>query len=423
MKIVIFALGTRGDVQPPCVLGCELKRRGHQVRVCTESRLKYVVDQYQLEYWEIKGDGAGILLQKDVQDSLEKNDFSYPMEKRKQMDLEIPERLEGFYHASKDQDLIISCPLTITEGYCISFKLSIPNVLLILQPNLPTSDIPNMMIFHKNLYFGFLNRLSYRLFDTVYAKYDQKRLENWLKFMDMPPLPWDYLSTYIKADNQVVISAVDKVLMPSRQIPNDYLKDWYMPGFLFPKDINFNPIPQKLVDFLDAKEPPVVFGLGSMKIPNESVLDYVISACKRLRFRLVVLCNWSNYSTLEDSETLIKLDNVDHLWLFPRSKAIIHHGGVGSTGAVLKSGTPSIITHLYADQPYFAQRLEDLGVGIGMSLHTVTEQQIFNALREITINTLYKQNALAISDELNSTDATATSADIVENTYKKYQNK
>eukprot|EP01132_Coremiostelium_polycephalum_P005278 gene5278-6571_t len=428
MKIVIFALGTRGDVQPPCVLGHELKSRGHQVRVVAEQRLKYIVDQYQLDFFEMKGDGAGILVREDVLKKLDEGDYKYALDERLKMDVSMPERLECLNKATEGMDLIISCSLTITEAHYLGLKYNIPNVLLNLQPSMPTKDYPNPMIFLTNFYFGFLNRLSYTLFSFFYGKYDKVRLNHWFKStmgIDSNQLPWDFLN-FVWNDNQVVISVVDPVIFPTKSVPTDYLKDWHVTGFLFPKQINFNPIPEKVLRFMeDTQHPPVVFGLGSMTLSsNQDLLNMVIKVVtQRCNQRLIVISSWSKYKDFQETDKMIMVENVDHGYLFPKSKLIIHHGGVGSTAAVLKSGTPSIVTHLYADQPFFGQRIQDLGVGKSLKLKTLTESQLFTAMYEILSNPLYKQKALEISDIINSTDSSKLSADIIEDTYKKFNNK
>ncbi len=43
-------------------------------------------------------------------------------------------------------------------------------------------------------------------------------------------------------------------------------------------------------------------------------------------------------------------------------KAIVHHGGSGTTAFGLRAGVPSVIVPFFADQPAWGQRLANLGV-------------------------------------------------------------
>jgi UDP:flavonoid glycosyltransferase YjiC (YdhE family) len=47
-KIVIFTSGSRGDVQPYCALGLELASRGCEVTLCTEERVRPLVESFGL---------------------------------------------------------------------------------------------------------------------------------------------------------------------------------------------------------------------------------------------------------------------------------------------------------------------------------------------------------------------------------------
>jgi sterol 3beta-glucosyltransferase len=62
--------------------------------------------------------------------------------------------------------------------------------------------------------------------------------------------------------------------------------------------------------------------------------------------------------------------------------AAVHHGGSGTTGASLRAGIPTIIKPFFGDQFFFAQRVEDLGVGIW--LRKVNTSVFSRALWEVT---------------------------------------
>jgi UDP:flavonoid glycosyltransferase YjiC (YdhE family) len=54
---------------------------------------------------------------------------------------------------------------------------------------------------------------------------------------------------------------------------------------------------------------------------------------------------------------------VSHRWLFPRASAVIHHGGAGTTAAVMRAGVPSAVVWFLGDQPTWGKRIARLGVG------------------------------------------------------------
>jgi hypothetical protein len=55
---------------------------------------------------------------------------------------------------------------------------------------------------------------------------------------------------------------------------------------------------------------------------------------------------------------------VDHVLLFPRVAAVVHHGGSGTTHTALAAGVPQVITPTgVLDQPFWAARVAALGLG------------------------------------------------------------
>src|SRR3989338_5773349 len=74
MKYIIITSGSRGVVQPYCVIGAELIRRGHEVLFCVEKRLEdFVVSEFGLPYFCMPGDPTGLLYEKDAQVMLRDN--------------------------------------------------------------------------------------------------------------------------------------------------------------------------------------------------------------------------------------------------------------------------------------------------------------------------------------------------------------
>jgi sterol 3beta-glucosyltransferase len=61
-------------------------------------------------------------------------------------------------------------------------------------------------------------------------------------------------------------------------------------------------------------------------------------------------------------DNIFVVDEVPHDWLFPQMKAVVHHGGAGTTAAILRAGVPALTIPFMQDQPYWAQRLRQLGV-------------------------------------------------------------
>jgi sterol 3beta-glucosyltransferase len=89
--------------------------------------------------------------------------------------------------------------------------------------------------------------------------------------------------------------------------------------------------------------------------------------------------------------------DVPHEWLFPRMRAIVHHGGAGTTGAALRAGVPSIVVPLGFDQPFWGRRVHALGVGPRpMSRRRLTASWLADAIRTAGGDTVMRARAASL---------------------------
>ncbi len=118
-----------------------------------------------------------------------------------------------------------------------------------------------------------------------------------------------------------------------------------------------------LETFLSSGTPPLVFSLGSVAV-FDSVHFYrdAIQACKDLNERCVILAGDSPLLQESFGPDVFITPYAPHSLLFPRARAVVHHGGIGSTAQGLRAGRPQLITPVFADQFDNAHRLEKLGL-------------------------------------------------------------
>ena len=134
--------------------------------------------------------------------------------------------------------------------------------------------------------------------------------------------------------------------------PESWEKHIDITGYWFLDDLDWQP-PQELVDFLEAGPSPVCISFSSMVADNpEKVANIILQALAKTKQRGVFLTGWNNFDQIDWPDTVFKIKEAPHTWLFPRMAAVIHHGGAGTTGVSLKSGIPSIITPFFFDQPF-----------------------------------------------------------------------
>jgi UDP:flavonoid glycosyltransferase YjiC (YdhE family) len=131
---------------------------------------------------------------------------------------------------------------------------------------------------------------------------------------------------------------------------------------LHPRD--GEPLPEKLERFLDAGPAPVFLGFGSMPDPDPATTtERLLSAIDALGCRALISRGWAGLGETALPGNVMAIDTVSHARLFPRTAAVVHHGGAGTTHTAARAGVPQIVIPHVLDQFYFARRVHELGVG------------------------------------------------------------
>jgi sterol 3beta-glucosyltransferase len=175
--------------------------------------------------------------------------------------------------------------------------------------------------------------------------------------------------------------------------------DWVrVTGYWFLDESDTYTPPADLLAFIEKARSDgkklVYVGFGSIVIDNPAALTQsVVDSVLKADVRCVLSKGWSD--RLEAKETkdaskpeiplpaeIFQIQSAPHDWLFRQMDAAVHHGGSGTTGASLRAGIPTVIKPFFGDQFFFAQRVEDLGVGVW--LKKINTSVFSRALWEVT---------------------------------------
>jgi vancomycin aglycone glucosyltransferase len=138
------------------------------------------------------------------------------------------------------------------------------------------------------------------------------------------------------------------------------------------------PLAPDLEAFLAGGEPPIYFGLGSMRGAQETVREAVESA-RALGKRVVLQRGWADLQLTDDAADCIAIGEVNQQALFRRVAVVVHHGGAGTTTTAAAAGAPQVVLpHMY-DQYYWGSQVERLN--IGLSAKAVTTETLAEALQ------------------------------------------
>ncbi len=153
--------------------------------------------------------------------------------------------------------------------------------------------------------------------------------------------------------------ASDPILSPWR--PTSQLDVVQTGAWILPDP---RPLPANLEAFLDAGPPPVYVGFGSM--PMQGAPDAARTAIEAIRAqgrRALLARGWAELAAIDDRQDCLVIGEVNQQALFRRVVAVMHHGGAGTTTTAAQAGTPQLIVPQVADQPFWARRIAELGIG------------------------------------------------------------
>jgi UDP:flavonoid glycosyltransferase YjiC (YdhE family) len=135
-------------------------------------------------------------------------------------------------------------------------------------------------------------------------------------------------------------------------------------GYWFPEEEpGWTPQPA-LEQFLSAGGPPLYIGFGSMGINLDSEMLRVVEAALELSGLRAVVSSGGHSLLPGGTRHMIFGEEVPHAWLFPRVRAVMHHGGAGTTAEGLRAGVPALIYPGASDQYFWAERIARLGAGL-----------------------------------------------------------
>jgi len=260
---------------------------------------------------------------------------------------------------------------------------------------------------------GFLNRQSYRLVPLISAPYS-KVINEFRQELGLKPRG--------KVINEVrlpdgrstpVLYGYSQHVVPR---PADWPASTQAAGYWFlPPDDSWQP-PADLEAFLQAGPPPVYIGFGSMVgTQPERLADTAVQALRQTGQRGLLATGWGGLQPGDLPDTVFKLESAPHDWLFDRVTAVIHHGGSGTTAAGLRAGKPSLICPFIGDQPFWGERVYQLGAGPKpIRQKQLTVDKLAAAISEMAGNEAMRARATAVGQALHTEDSIANAARFIE---------
>lgn len=422
-RIVLTTFGTLGDLYPYIAIALELQKRGYEVVIATSASENYdtKVESEGIEFypvrphslrWEEDKEWRKLLMDSGQGIEYIINYVFMPHLRASYSD--IMEATEG-------ADLLVTHPLSFA-GSLVAEKRGIPRVSTVLSPSS-----------FQSVYES--SGVSISAYDRAmeWVKKDgyQRQMRWQTRFWSAPvrqlrrelglPSSYDPL-----CEGQ---HSPDLVLALFSQVLGTPQPDWppqtRQTGFAFydgpgPTGLQNKAskgLSPQLMQFLEEGSPPIVFTLGSSAVlaPGNFYWEGA-QAAHQLGYRSVLLMG--SEADRVPSNLLppgaIAVNYAPHSLIFPHSAAIVHHGGVGTTGQALLSGRPMLVVPHNYEQPDNAARVVRLGVARQCDQENFNTSVVMRELDELLHKPSYAANAIEVSHIVKKEDGTRKASDLIE---------
>ncbi|MBT2470003.1 glycosyltransferase family 1 protein [Streptomyces sp. ISL-66] len=399
MRVLIVTAGSWGDVAPYTGLGTRLRSAGHEVTIATHSRFDDAVTARGLGFRPLPLDPREELASAAGQGLARAVSAPVAMARLVGMARQfIPRLTEGVVAAVRQgADVLLSSTLTDPMCSALGEATGLPAIGVYLQPIEPTGAFPPLVTGARS--FGpYGNRLAARAMRTATDRVFAPAVSELRRELGLPaprfggPLGLPHGRTVLHGFSPTVVRR-----------PADWPEAHEVCGYWWPATRpDWRPEP-RLLDFLDAGPPPVFVGFGSFVTADAERLSALVSeALRRAKVRGIVQAGWSGLHA--EGDELLTVQEVPHAWLFPRTAAVVHHAGAGTTAAGLRAGVPAVPVPVQLDQHFWAARLHSLGVsGPPIRYQRLTATRLAAAVSAATrtpaLATRARQLAAALSRE------------------------
>ena len=405
--IVIYALGTGGDIDPMVALGIELLRRGYSVSFLSN-------DYFQPR---IVAAGCEFISVGTIEQYHQGNSVT-AWEPRNHAD-----NFE-YYHAPAFEpafNYVMSLAGTNTLVLALgeengarvaAEKCNIPFIKMILSPNLIFSAysppapmkwaiparIPRFIV-------RFLLRRNRKTRFNVFCRMQHNAA---------------YLATRERLQCPLVFQTESAAILQIGFFP-----EWFgMPAKDWPKNLKLVGFPlqnlasmnsrSELDAFIEQQGAPLIFTSGTGVKDVAELFTEGRKICEQLQVPGVFVGGASGVELLQGSSLCLHLDYIDFEYALAKALAIIHHGGMGTTAQAIKAGVPQLIRPIKYDQPDNADRIYQLGLGTYVMPEKFKAEQVAPMIANMLQKAKSSKALRHYSADVSNSSAIVNACDLIE---------
>lgn len=370
MRVLLATYGSRGDVEPIAALAVELQKIGADVAVCAppDEDFAALVDRVEVSFLPFKKSWRSWATEASTADEkvISVDDFVSGY---------IDATYDTLVRAAQDRDILVVSGMLHFVAQSVAEKAAVPYRFVVFCPSVlepqPWQDAVSEPINKHRASIGL------------------SAIEDAREFL-FSAKPW---------------LAADPVLSPDPLPSSAEIER--TPAWILSDERTLSP---DLLNFLDAGAPPVYVGFGSMRMGSETART-AIEAIRKAGRRIVIGSGWADLNPIDGENDCFVVGEVNQQTLFRKVAAVIHHGGAGTTTTAARAGVPQVIIPQAADQPYWAARVAELGIGSALERPSPAAASLSAAL-ESALHASTASRAAAIAREVRS-DGAAVAANLI----------
>jgi UDP:flavonoid glycosyltransferase YjiC (YdhE family) len=397
MRVLLSTSGSRGDVEPLVALAVRLRALGVEVRVCAPPDTGERLAEFGVPLVPV-GQSTRAMTHRKTPPS--------PKDAPRLSAEAIATQFDQVPAAAEGCDAVVATGVlaAAVAVRSVAEKLGVPYFYAChcpiylpsphYPPPPPLGEPPARDVTDIRALWDRNNQGAYRRFGGA--------LNSQRAAIGLPPV--ENIYDYGYTDHPLL--AGDPILVPLPPTDLDVVQTgaWILP--------DERPLSAELEAFLDAGSPPVYVGFGSLRAPVD-VARVVVEAVRAQGRRVILSRGWADLALIDDGDDCFAVGEVNHQVLFGRVAAVVHHGGAGTTHAAAQAGAPQIVVPQIADQPYFAGRVAELGIGVAHDGSTPSVESMSAALATV-LGADIRARAVAVAGTIRTDGATVAAELLVD---------